>query len=367
MADKELAHVRTRFVADVSIPVIKGLLDDLYEDRVLNDEEKEEVLQANQARADKARCLIDMVRNKGAKASDKLISRLKDQDSNLHDKLNLGKGPQPADPGPASPPKSSKQSVSQVLIPCDDKARKMLEREKKKERKDQEIYIIKEKSERKRLALLINNVNFSCEEKNRHGANKDEERMERLLTDLGYKVEKHIDLPAEAIDQCVKEFSQREDHSHSDSTFVVIMSHGMRDFICGTRHGAVDGAKKVEDLFSINNIFKHLNAVNCVGLRDKPKVIVIQACRGSDRGGALVSDSASEMTSGLEEDGCRKVHKEKDFATLMACTPDTVSFRHTVNGALLIQHLVDTVNTHAHEDHIEELFRKGYGQISRYS
>ncbi|KAI1894164.1 hypothetical protein AGOR_G00113000 [Albula goreensis] len=89
MADAKLTAARSMFVNKVSIPVIKGLLDDLYEDRVLNDGEREEVLEVHMTRMDKARSLIDMVRRKGARASE-ISSRLEERDSNLHEELALG-------------------------------------------------------------------------------------------------------------------------------------------------------------------------------------------------------------------------------------------------------------------------------------
>lgn len=72
-------------------------------------------------------------------------------------------------------------------------------------------------------------------------------------------------------------FSNREEHMQSDSTFVVLMSHGLRDKICGSLH-----SKSKEDLFHIDKVFDILNNKNCKGLREKPKVVIIQACRGSE-------------------------------------------------------------------------------------
>lgn len=59
------------------------------------------------------------------------------------------------------------------------------------------IYPIKDKSlDRKRLALLINNVEFKYIE-DRTGADKDELKMEMLLNGLGYNVVTLRDLTAQ--------------------------------------------------------------------------------------------------------------------------------------------------------------------------
>uniref|UniRef100_A0A4W5QCF2 CARD domain-containing protein n=1 Tax=Hucho hucho TaxID=62062 RepID=A0A4W5QCF2_9TELE len=75
-----LSKARNTFLASVLKSVIKQLLDDLLEDKVLNDEETDSVTEENSARAEQARCLIDMVRKKGGKASEKMIARVQERD-----------------------------------------------------------------------------------------------------------------------------------------------------------------------------------------------------------------------------------------------------------------------------------------------
>lgn len=95
--DKELARVRGRFVDKVSKPLLKQLLDDLLEDGLLNDGEKDSVLEDNSNKADMARALIDMVKRKGDQASRKMIARLEIRDPTLYSELGLSCGP-PAQP-----------------------------------------------------------------------------------------------------------------------------------------------------------------------------------------------------------------------------------------------------------------------------
>ncbi|XP_061073629.1 caspase a-like [Conger conger] len=372
MADQLLFDARVDFVERVLSEVLLQLLDDLLKDEVLTGREKKALIEENKSTSDKARCLLDKMRKRGPKACGKFISRLQERDPDLCELLNLGAVSPPAPPAPleelslplrqqevtCSP---SQQEASAVLIPCTPQFKKAL-----LEKEGAELYPMKEKGQRKRMALLINNVKFDHLSE-RRGAEKDVENMEKQLKELDYTVETHRDLSAQDINEAVKGFSQHQAHLESDSTFVVIMSHGKRDAICGIHYNDEDPQKK--NLFLIDNIFKHLNTKNCAGLRNKPKVIVIQACRG----GMLcaesvckcvfwVSDSASAPKS-LEDDGMWRELKERDFACLMACTPDTMSYRDPEKGAILIQKLVETINTHAHKDHIEELFRKVRNQF----
>ncbi|XP_067255755.1 caspase-23 isoform X1 [Chanodichthys erythropterus] len=213
----------------------------------------------------------------------------------------------------------------------------------------EDIYPIKDKSpDRKRLALLINNVEFKYID-DRTGAEKDELKMEMLLNGLGYTVVTLRDLTAQGMLAALRDFAQREEHVQSDSCFVVLMSHGDATGICGVFDSL--SSDDEEDIFLADEIFNCLNTPNCAGLRDKPKIILIQACRGDKEGSVDVQDSKPRHNRGKE-------HREKDFCCLRSCTPDTVSYRNKENGSHFIQDIVEIFNKHACQDHIEELFRK---------
>ncbi|XP_049325106.1 caspase a-like [Astyanax mexicanus] len=212
-------------------------------------------------------------------------------------------------------------------------------------KKGQEIYPVLDKGVRKRLALMINNVEFDSGDK-RFGAEIDEKNMEKLLKALGYDVVKYNDLSATEMDEAIKSFAGRSEHAESDSTFVVIMSHGQRDKIFGI------GQQNPDDFLHVDKIFTHLNTANCPALLNKPKVILIQACRG----GNYISDFPDSESDDMEDDDAWE-HKEKDFVSLFSCTPDNVSYRNKEHGSYLIGFLVEVFNENAHKEHIEELFR----------
>uniref|UniRef100_A0A3Q4BFN2 CARD domain-containing protein n=1 Tax=Mola mola TaxID=94237 RepID=A0A3Q4BFN2_MOLML len=79
--DETLRLVRPEFVNRISDSVLKGLLDALLCDRVLNDEETQSL--RTKVGADKARDLIDMVRKKGSEASSRLIAAIRNVDPQL--------------------------------------------------------------------------------------------------------------------------------------------------------------------------------------------------------------------------------------------------------------------------------------------
>ncbi|XP_075960070.1 NACHT, LRR and PYD domains-containing protein 1 homolog [Anarhichas minor] len=92
MYEEELAKVRCKLVATVSRELVNQLLDDLLEDRVLNEGEKDSILQENNTSADRARCLIDTVRRKGHEASGKIFTHLRSRDPTLSAQLGLPSG-----------------------------------------------------------------------------------------------------------------------------------------------------------------------------------------------------------------------------------------------------------------------------------
>lgn len=72
-------------------------------------------------------------------------------------------------------------------------------------------------------------------------------------------------------------FAGRPEHKSSDSTFLVFMSHGILEGICGVKH-----RNKKPDVLHDDTIFTIFNNSNCRSLRNKPKILIMQACRGSE-------------------------------------------------------------------------------------
>ncbi|XP_024132997.1 caspase-1 [Oryzias melastigma] len=341
MADKELFNVRAKFVGKVSKPVLELLADDLLQDRVLNDAERESI--SEEKRREMACMLIDIVRKKGSKASSKMIDHLEKNDPSLFSELGLSGAHQPQK---NVHPQSDEVTTSVLTIQDFWKTKQ----------NDPEVYPVTKDTYKNRVALMITNKTFLNEKMNRSGAEKDEENMERLLSNLGYKVEKHTNLTGKDINEAFISFSKQQKLKQTDSVIVVLMSHG--------KLGAVLGVDEYE--FPVNNIYEHLGSEKCPALLDKPKIIIIQACRGAQKGSVLVSDGESQAggfqspaaAEDLLEDSWRYVHKEKDFISLLSCTPDTVSYRQPDRGSILIQYIVDIFRSDANTQHIQELFRK---------
>ncbi|KAM6048534.1 caspase-1-like [Theristicus caerulescens] len=372
MADQLLLKVRTAFVGRVSKPVISGLLDDLLAQGVLSLEEVDEVQDRYTVRTDKARCLIDSVRLKGPKASRILIDSLRKRDVTLVEELGLAAelgspGAQLASLGTEAPPGPPVGIQGQQWIQqCS-----LSEYQRIRDTEGDQIYPIHLPREtRTRRALLICNIEFEHLGR-RNGAEVDVEGMTRLLQGLGYVVDIHRNLTSQAMATVMRDFAGHKDHWTSDSTFLVFMSHGVRAGLCGTK-----SRDETTDILSLDTIYEKFDNKHCRALLGKPKVVIIQSCRGGNVGSVMVRysadtavpapSSAHTIPAGLEDDAICEVHLESDFATLHSSTPNTVSWRSPVTGSLFIQHLIEQFRNHACNSYLQDIFRKVQNAFGKF-
>uniref|UniRef100_A0A8C2RM32 Caspase-1 n=1 Tax=Capra hircus TaxID=9925 RepID=A0A8C2RM32_CAPHI len=325
--------------------LISGLLDDFVEKNVLKLEEEEKKKIYDAKLQDKARVLVDSIRQKNQEAGQVFVQTFLNIDKNS---TNI-KAPEET---VAGPDESAGSAATLKLCPHEEFLKLCKERAG-------EIYPIKERKDRTRLALIICNTEFDHLPP-RNGADLDILGMKQLLEGLGYTVEVEEKLTARDMESVLWKFAAREEHKSSDSTFLVFMSHGILDGICGTMH-----SDEEPDVLPYDTIFRTFNNRNCLSLKDKPKVIIVQACRGANRGELWVSDSPaaladsfSQSPENLEEDAVYKTHVEKDFIAFCSSTPHNVSWRDIKKGSLFITQLITCFQKYAWCCHLEEVFRK---------
>ncbi|KAG8122848.1 hypothetical protein E2320_018269 [Naja naja] len=303
----------------VNTTVISQLLDDLLRVKILSDEEVEEVNVKNK-RQDQARILIDNVRRKVGQPIEGNIPEENVQFLESKNGIRL-----------------CPQNVFQQIQTSE----------------GTEIYPINDPKTRTRLALIICNIKFDCLS-NRSGAEVDLEQMTLLLEDLGYNVETETNLSSQGITTCLKKFAAREEHKTSDGMFVVLMSHGHLDSLCG-----VHSQNEQSDIFSIKTVFSTFNNINCPALRGKPKQqgCMIEKVEDSATSAAASFQSDSHAMQ-LQSDAIQRVHVESDFICLYSTTPDHVSWRHPKTGSLFISQIIENIKKYAWNCNLEEVFRK---------
>ena len=196
--------------------------------------------------------------------------------------------------------------------------------------------------------IIINNLKFEDERMDRHGARKDEDSLKRLFTDLKFKVVIERDLDKHEIERVAERFAKK-DHREFGAFVFILMSHGgNRDCILG-----VQGRRT-----SVENLMVEFQARNCPSLKGKPKVFIIQTCRGfldyanetfqSPVGSIQSQDVLSTSPSSDAQSTGRPFTAdstlsrsvfptEADFLLAFATVPGFVSFRFTEFGTIFIQ------------------------------
>ncbi|XP_008952013.4 caspase-4 isoform X2 [Pan paniscus] len=324
---------------------LTGVLDNLVEQNVLNWKEEEKKKYYDAKTEDKVRVMADSIQEKQRMAGQMLLQTF----FNI-DQISPNKKAHPN--MEAGPPESGESTDALKLCPHEEFLRLCKERA-------EEIYPIKERNNRTRLALIICNTEFDHLPP-RNGADFDITGMKELLEGLDYSVDVEENLTARDMESALRAFATRPEHKSSDSTFLVLMSHGILEGICGTVHD-----EKKPDVLLYDTIFQIFNNRNCLSLKDKPKVIIVQACRGANHGELWVRDSpaslevaSSQSSENLEEDAVYKTHVEKDFIAFCSSTPHNVSWRDSTMGSIFITQLITCFQKYSWCCHLEEVFRK---------
>lgn len=120
--------------------------------------------------------------------------------------------------------------------------------------------------------LIINNIDFEGEIfPTRKGSDEDARRFDDIFQQLGFTVIMRRNQTADQMRKLFKEVASECKLEH-DALFVFILSHGSEHGIYGT-----DGM----EVYLESEIISCFDNRNCKAMLGKPKVFVIQACRGS--------------------------------------------------------------------------------------
>ncbi|XP_007956768.1 caspase-14 [Orycteropus afer afer] len=176
-----------------------------------------------------------------------------------------------------------------------------------------------------RLALTL------CVTKAREGCEEDLAALERMFRQLGFESTMKRDPTAQQFQEELNKFQQAMD-ARTDPVscgFVVLMAHGLE----GELKGEDGQMVKLDDLFEV------LNNKNCQALRAKPKVYIVQACRGEQRDlGEIVDGGEIRM---IAEDSPQTIPTYTDALHVYSTVEGYISYRHDENGSCFIQTLVD--------------------------
>ncbi|XP_070185097.1 caspase-3-like isoform X1 [Littorina saxatilis] len=180
-------------------------------------------------------------------------------------------------------------------------------------------------------AIIINNKHFDpdLEMGTRKGTEIDAQNLDNMLSGMGFTSSIKDDCTAKNMTDIISEVAQ-QNHADEDCFVLVILTHGEPDRVYATDY-----------LVNVDDLLTPLKT--CPSLAGKPKIIIIQACRGEklDEGTDVV-----DAKGGGEDDMDPVVYRvpvEADFLMAFACVPGYFAWRNEEQGSWFVQALVEVL------------------------
>ncbi|NXO08637.1 CASP6 protein, partial [Oriolus oriolus] len=205
---------------------------------------------------------------------------------------------------------------------------------------------------RRGVALVFNHEHFYWQlmMPDRRGTMADRNNLKRSLTDLGFEVRLFDDLKAEDVLKKLYEASM-DDYSNADCFVCVLLSHGEDDDIYA-----------YDTKIKIRTIIDMFRGDKCQSLVGKPKIFIIQACRGDKHDDPVIAhdstDSSSESLvneTQVDAAGVYTLPAGADFIMCYSVAQGYYSHRETLNGSWYIQDLCEILRKHGSSLEFTEL------------
>ncbi|XP_014678986.1 PREDICTED: caspase-2-like isoform X2 [Priapulus caudatus] len=227
------------------------------------------------------------------------------------------------------------------------------------------------------LCLIVNNRAFERLSE-RRGTDLDALNVRLLFEGLGFAVlPEKKDRTVTQMREELEFFAARPDHR--DCAVVVVLSHGT--WRNGDEIHGVDGRPADGTTLNFNDLLRMFGREQAPALKDKPKLFIIQACRGdTDLGSPQTKSDASDGSSsppraqqmseappsGIEETDAQPIVVEMkprdpnmgDHIVCRSTMPGFKSWRNEVRGSWFIQSLVEVFMNYACTDNINDLMTK---------
>ncbi|CAG7826809.1 unnamed protein product [Allacma fusca] len=187
----------------------------------------------------------------------------------------------------------------------------------------------------------------------RKGSAKDKNDLAKCFGDLDFDVLSYDNLNSHQFWKEINEVRD-DDHSSRDCLVVVIMSHGEKNQIY-----AQDGT------ISVNKIWEAFQADKCPTLAGKPKIFIIQACRGHgyDNGTELHNKKYEFNPSPKADDDVTDsapfsyvIPNAADVFIAFSCPLGQASWRNNMNGTWFIQAVCKVLPEKVYNTDLQTLF-----------
>ncbi|XP_014664473.1 PREDICTED: cell death protein 3-like isoform X3 [Priapulus caudatus] len=217
------------------------------------------------------------------------------------------------------------------------------------------------------LCLIVNNRAFE-RLRERRGTDIDSRNARLLFEGLGFEVlPEKKDLTVAQMREELEFFAAR--HDHRDCAVIVVLSHGT--WRNGDEIHGVDGRPAGGPTLNFNKLLRMFGREQAPALKDKPKLFIIQACRGED------IDFGSPQTKSDVSDGYSPPWEKQmsemeprdpnmgDHIVFRSTMPGFLSWRNPERGSWFIQSLVQVFMKNACTDNINDLMTKVNQEVAR--
>ncbi|XP_063435194.1 uncharacterized protein LOC134716245 [Mytilus trossulus] len=217
------------------------------------------------------------------------------------------------------------------------------------------------------IAVVINNTEFdrNLNLQDRVGSDVDAASLFKGFQKLGFKSELLNDVSKQDMERKFDEIKEdKTSLEETDCLIVALMSHGNEEEVFLT-----DGSIKMTTFLS------YFNAENCKELQMKPKIFIIQACRGTDLGSGVemevVKDKEPNMRDPNQADAGGiyneydqaygepvRIPNAADFLVVYSTSLGYTAFRTTESGSPFVHHLSEELMNISKEDNFYQVLTR---------
>lgn len=184
----------------------------------------------------------------------------------------------------------------------------------------------------------------------RTGSNDEVISLTNLFDDFGFRTRVCDNLTKSEMLKLLTDTAEK-DFSKYDCLVCVILSHGSKDGIYGTDD-------EVINLDAITSIYRR---DECPSLEGKPKIFLIQACRGNQRDQVPVESDSDPIVFSKPS-----LPADADFLICFASAPGHQSYRQPYLGSWFISTVTAVFKEYADKEHIMDMMLRVNNQVASY-
>ncbi|PFX29329.1 Caspase-3 [Stylophora pistillata] len=199
--------------------------------------------------------------------------------------------------------------------------------------------------------LLIHNYSFpKRRDTERQWSAEDVKGLTSLFDDFNFTIKTRNNLEQSEILELLQDASEK-DFGKYDCFVCVILSHGSKDGIYGTDDVSIN----------IEAITSYFRRDRCPSLEGKPKIFLIQACRGSQQDSIPIESDSEPIpyaSSSLPADA--------DFLICFASAPGHERYRQPELGSWFISAVVKIFKEYAGKEHLMDMMLRVNNHVANF-